>query len=47
MSSVSKTEIIDRIPISEKEISQLVGRTIKSPVRLARLRDLGLDEDGF
>lgn len=47
MSSVNKTEIIDRIPISEKEISQLVGRTIKSPVRLARLRDLGLDEDGF
>jgi hypothetical protein len=47
MSSVSRREIIDQIPITEKEISRLVGRAIKSPVRLARLRDLDLDEDGF
>ena len=45
MSAIKQS--IDRIPINENDISELLGRTIKSPIRLARLSDLGLDEEAF
>ena len=35
------------LPLSEKEISQHIGRTIYSPVRIAGLSYLGIDKDKF
>ncbi len=35
------------MPITEKEISKLVNRTIKSPIRIASLNDIGLDQNNF
>ena len=34
-------------PITEKDISKAIGRTIKSPIRLLNLSELGLDQAAF
>jgi len=35
------------LPITEKEISQQVGRKIKSPIRISNLQQLGIDQKEF